>query len=120
MSDVLAGLRFSVERILDRAWGGVHNVRGWYKRREQLLSSERAYVSVRVNDGIATFDGSHLTALVVAAHDECVRMEVCAVRRGELELRFWNRGRAGRMYERHPDIEQAIVANRPKLEDVAP
>jgi hypothetical protein len=61
---------------------------------------------------LATFDGSILTHLVILAHDACVRLEIDGRRgpRGGVVLTFHAReGRAGRLWTRHPTIEQAVA-----------
>jgi hypothetical protein len=54
---------------------------------------------------------------VVAAHDECVRLEVSNGGPYQLRLSFWVRQREGRMSERHPTLEAAIeVCRRRRVE----
>lgn len=64
---------------------------------------------------LATFDFSDLTRLVILAHDECIRVEVTAVRQNIIRIAIWKRqGRDGSISERHPTIEQAIETFRGK------
>ena len=59
--------------------------------------------------GWATYDFNQLTRLVIAAHDECIRVEINPHTFRHLKINMWPRaGRDGRMYERHPTIEDAI------------
>jgi len=89
---------------------------GLYHLRERVLvkvdwHDERS-IAVVVPDGLATFDGSTLTALVVIAHDACLRLEVSAPRRSTLELRFWRRARDGGVSKRHPRLEEHVASIR--------
>jgi hypothetical protein len=58
---------------------------------------------------LATFDFNHLTALVVLAHQRCIRVSVC-VAGMKLQARAYPRTRTGNMTQRHPTMEQAIAA----------
>jgi hypothetical protein len=57
---------------------------------------------------MATFDGDELTRLVLLAHSRCVRVELSNGGPNRLRIAIWGRQREGRMYERHPTIEQAL------------
>lgn len=59
--------------------------------------------------GLATWDFSELTRLVLGAHDRCIRLDIDARARGYLALKMWPRKREGNISERHPTIEQAIA-----------
>lgn len=95
------------EAVLAVAYRGIHHVEGWEKRQPYGPG-----VSVLVDAGISTFDFDVLTRLVVAAHDECVRLEISGAGHYSLRLAFHSREREGRMSERHPTMEQAIDAAR--------
>lgn len=59
--------------------------------------------------GLATFDYDRLTKLVIMAHNWGVRAGVEGGNAGKIKLELFKRNvRDGRMYERHPTIEQAI------------
>ena len=85
-------------------FGGFHHLRG----------VKACGVGVRVaifQSELSTFDFSHLTALVVLAHDRCVRVSVrCAGMK--LEVCAFARQREGRMSERHPTLEDGIAVHR--------
>ena len=58
---------------------------------------------------LATFDFDYLTRLVVLAHDQCIRVEICQGGPGTVGVALHKRHtREGRMSERHPTIEDAI------------
>lgn len=67
-------------------------------------------ITINLPDGRwATFDFSLLTQLVFAAHRECFRVEIASSGPGRLKFFVHKRsGRTGSMYERHPDLEEAI------------
>jgi hypothetical protein len=99
--------------VLSRAYFGIHHVQWWERRR--LEGSHT--VSVTVPAGLDTYDGSTLTRLVIAAHDECVRVEVHPAGPHGLRLFFTMRRRRGYGLElwtpdSHPTIETAIQQNR--------
>jgi hypothetical protein len=97
-----------VERILAVAYFGIHHVPGWEKRKPWGDG-----VTVTVSSDLSTYDFDTLTRLVVAAHDECVRLSVDHAGPRHMALRFHpRRGREGRMFDRHPTIEEAIATVR--------
>jgi len=61
---------------------------------------------------LATFDGDGLTRLVLLAHERCIRVQIEQGGPNRLRIAIHKREREGRMYERHPTIEQAIEAFR--------
>jgi|TARA_R100000084_G_scaffold97923_2_gene51972 hypothetical protein len=63
--------------------------------------------------GIATYDSDGLTALVIGAHDMCIRVELSACSPTHIEILMHQRDRReGRLYQRHPTIEEAIQQRR--------
>ena len=103
----LAPLEDRVRAVLATAFRGIHHVPGWRQRKPFGEG-----LTVTVIADLSTFDGDYLTRLVVAAHEECVRMTVDPGGPRRLCLRFWSRMREGRLYERHPTIEQAVASVR--------
>lgn len=58
----------------------------------------------------ATFDFNDLTRAVIMAHDRMIRFEIMPSGPGLLKLHLHKRHqREGRMFERHPTIEEAIA-----------
>jgi hypothetical protein len=88
--------------------GGFHHVLGEFK-------PFGCGVKVHCSSGVwATFDYSRLTGLVVRAHDEMVRVELIPSGPGRVGFAMWKRHtREGRLHERHPTMEDAIVMHRP-------
>lgn len=65
--------------------------------------------------GMATFDSSTLTRLVIMAHDQCIRAEIRPSNPRTMKICIWKRqGREGEMSLRHPTLEQAIEKLRKK------
>ncbi len=63
--------------------------------------------------GLSSFDFDELTRLVISAHDNCVRCEVCQGPPRGVKIRLWPRfTRTGSSTERHPKIEEAIIKFR--------
>lgn len=63
---------------------------------------------ISVPAGIATFDGDVLTCLVIGAHQFCVRVEIAGGGPRKVKLYFHDRQREGRLFDRHPTMEQAL------------
>jgi hypothetical protein len=61
-----------IERVVEVAFRGVHHCDGWRKRKDIGWGG----VSFVHYAGLATYDYDELTRLVVAAHEECVRVEI--------------------------------------------
>lgn len=93
-----------IKRVLARTYHGIHHVDGWRKR-----VAWGDGLKVVVPNGLSTFDFDGLTRLVVAAHDEAVRVEILHGAPHRLVLSFHCREREGRMFERHPTLEEALV-----------
>ena len=57
----------------------------------------------------STFDFDLMTRLVFLAHDKCVRAEISQGGPRAIRIAIWQRThREGRMFERHPTIDQAL------------
>lgn len=100
----VAELERRTERVLAVTYRGIHHVPYWNRRRK--IGSHSLKVSVL--SGLSTWDYDELTRLVIAAHDECVRLEIHSSAPRMLRLSFSLREREGNITERHPTIEQAI------------
>jgi len=96
------------EAVLARAYLGIHHVPYWRRRQP----SGNHGVKVTIQDGISSCDYDTLTRLVVAAHDECVRIEICSGGPRQLVIHLHPRVREGDITERHPTMEEAVVSAR--------
>lgn len=66
-------------------------------------------------NNFATFDFNKLTTLVLMAHRDCIRAEICGSGPGMIRLVIHQRHkREGRMGERHPLISEALYWFREK------
>lgn len=91
---------------------GVYNLPiNW--ERARLSGGKWPTLSVNIRcDGLATWDFDQLTRLVLAAHDECVRVQVAPSSPRYLRISMSPRARSGGMSERHPTIEDAVADYR--------
>ena len=60
------------------------------------------------NSDFATYDFNNLTKLVLMAHRYAIRVELKTVGFNKIRIAIWQRVRDGKIYERHPTIEDAI------------
>lgn len=99
-----------VANILGYVYKGIYHI-----PQESLKKAHwqgNGYVEITINESLATYDYDRLTQLVVLCHDGAVRMEISAVRAARLRLIFHKRQREGRLFDRHPTIEDAVKAIR--------
>lgn len=102
-----------IKRVLGRTFrcasscGGLHHLPP-IKWSEHSASINAAYAD------LSTWDFNRLTALVIGAHDECIRVEVSQGGPRAVKITCWPRQREGSMSERHPTIEAAIEQYRGK------
>jgi hypothetical protein len=98
-----------VADLLGELYRGIYHIQPSVLHKRADWSSER-YLEVVVYGGMATFDADELTRFVVLCHDYCIRGEVSPASPGWMRLRFWPRKvrDGGRIYERHPTMEQAV------------
>lgn len=95
------------KKVLSIAYNGLHHL-------PNKIKDKGFYIETNVLANLATFDFDTLTRLVVASHDYCVRLEIVQSSPRMLKLLFHDRGREGKMHERHPTIEEAIKDIRGK------
>ncbi len=95
-----------LRNVLATAFRGIHHC-GHIKKRGEGTPDEM-WETNKYGD-ISTFDFDELTRLVIAAHDECVRVAICHSGPGMVKIRLWPRlNRDGEFYEKHPTMEDAI------------
>src|SRR6185312_6318513 len=66
-------------------------------------------VSVVWTGDLATFDFSALTMLVFLCHEARIRCCIDSAGPRRLRLSFWQRKADGRLYERHPNLDEAVA-----------
>lgn len=93
--------------LLARLWHGGHHVIEKVILKSAVWDHD-LYCRVRFRGEMATFDFTDLTCLVFLAHDCCIRVSVSAASAGLLELMFHKRERDGRMYQRHPTLDEVF------------
>jgi hypothetical protein len=100
-----------MQAVLAATFGGLHNApRPIHKLHE---GTPYEHWEVSTSQELATFDFNRLTALVVAAHDRCVRVSVVSSGPNMVKIvLFPRKGRGGSMSERHPTIEDALETIR--------
>lgn len=74
------------------------------------MQSHGIYINSTCSHYMSTFDFDNLTRAVVLAHDRMIRFQIEPSGPNMLKLCFSKRkSREGRMHERHPTIESAII-----------
>lgn len=107
--------RESVSRIIGKTFGGEHHVRSV---EFAPCGDEREYAVVKLGSGhtMSTWDNGELTALVIGAHEECIRVEVEPNGMRGLKILMHPRKRQTErqlpIMECHPTIEQSVRGYR--------
>jgi hypothetical protein len=105
-----------VADILGQVWRGIYHLDQGGTRLCKVDWTDDRFIRITVTGELATFDSQHLTELVLAAHDGCVRVSVGACNMQRLQLNFSRRtARDGDLFSRHPTIETAVAAWRAHL-----
>lgn len=106
----LSPIAYQALYILSRLYAGLHHCPDVLHRVKKGVWSNPHWFECTIDCELATWDFSKLTLLVILAHDMCVRVSIKGCGPRCMKLMFHPRkGREGRMSERHPTIEQAIV-----------
>lgn len=104
----ISPLGIVVADILGQVYRGIYHIDFGSALTKPDWSDEN-FIEINVAQGLATYDGNELTALVLAAHEVPVRLEINAGGPRRLKLGFSPRRRgATDLWERHPTIEQAV------------
>jgi hypothetical protein len=94
--------------ILTRSFNtGVYNLKINWKKVNWNYVRGGVRFTIECYD-LATFDFDHLTYLVIAAHEHCVRISIMPATFRHLRITMSLREREGGMSARHPTIDQAI------------
>lgn len=102
-----------IQAVLASTFGGMHHVFSLKKFNE---GSPREFWTIVHSGDLATFDFDYLTALVVFAHDYGVRVSIQNGGPRALKVLLHARyDREGHMYGRHPALETAVGAIRPRF-----
>ncbi len=101
----------AVANLLGRVFAGIYHLPSATLRRVNW--KDPYYIEYIHRGELATFDFSHLTALVVFAHDEMIRVSIEGCGPGYMKFLFHQRDRrTGSASERYPTIEDHIDALR--------
>lgn len=101
---------WKVFEICDTVWDGIYHLPDKVQHKTDWANSQCIYFNL--NTWLATWDTNKLTELVILCHDSCIRLEI-QPRMKNLRLLFHPRkNRDGRMSQRHPSIEDAIISAR--------
>ena len=97
-------------QVLREAFGtGVWNIPVKFDKVQWGMASTKFNVASR----FASCDFDHLTRLVLAAHERCVRVEIKPCNFQYLTVTMWTRGkRSARYHDIHPTIEASIADYR--------
>jgi len=101
----------AVANLLGRVFSGIYHLQG--ATLDRVNWQDPYCVEYTHRGDLATFDFSHLTALVVFAHDEMIRVSIQGCGPGYMKLMFHQRdSRTGSVSERYPTIEDHIIILR--------
>lgn len=88
-------------------YNGEHNIPGGEKNVKRFGPGW----SVSHMGGLSTYDSTNMTNLVIMAHEKLYRVEVCnppGNKTGSLIIAIFKRQATGAIYDRHPDMFQAL------------
>lgn len=102
-------------RVLDSVYRGIYHLP--YSLVRRIDFTDAICVEVCVPGSMSTYDFDELTRLVIAAHEERVRVTIGPASPKYIRLMFHNRTKSyhdlsARMWERHPTIEEAVSIYR--------
>jgi hypothetical protein len=94
-----------VADLLGCVYKGIYHLNDCHSLRK--VDWTRDFIEVFIDRPLSTYDSEELTALVLLAHDLCVRVEMTPHMR-YIKLLFSDRTREGDWYHSHPTIEDHI------------
>ena len=108
---VLSDFQHDAIRMFVQAMGtGIYNLPVNWTRGDYSYAGA---VHLVMYGTLASWDFNHLTRLVIAAHDSCVRVSIEAAAPKYVRIAMHRRDRtADAIHARHPTIEQAVEAYR--------
>lgn len=107
--EAMSPLGQDVFLLCERCLGAAYN----HRELREADWTNPVYIELRWGTALATFDFSHLTALVIAAHDAALRMEISPRSNRYLTILFHRRSHDGEsITKRHPTMEEAIRIHR--------
>ena len=98
-----------VERILSAVFGGLHRIPNKIK---WAVNASFQMAEILIPGDLATWDFSNLTVLVLAAHEEAIRVSLSACNFRYMRLMMHPRLREGCISQRHPTIDEAVAMFR--------
>ena len=99
-----------MERVLSVMFRGIHHCPEIHKYH---VDTKHERWEVNTWNDLSTYDFDLLTRLVIAGHDECVRVTITNSGPRMVKIQLWPRfKREGSVTERHPTIDQAIASLR--------
>lgn len=111
----LSPLGIEVADILGQVFLGIYHIDHTVLRRN-VDWGNKYFISLVLDKSLATFDFNELTCLVVLCHDRMIRLSIDGAKKGCITLLFHQRkGRAGRMSERMPFLEEQIKNIREEI-----
>jgi hypothetical protein len=119
LPEKLTPFQARVAHILGIVGGGIYNAPVAHDK----INWEYGFDGVSVtwqHEGLATWDGSGLTALVFLCHEARIRCAIDPAGPHMLRLSFWQRAAEGGMSERHPNLNEAVEAFREWYKQPAP
>ena len=106
-SSKLSPFGVQVADLLGFVFRGLYHLSEFSLTNAEWSNPER--IEIGYPSSLSTFDNSHLTELVILAHDLAIRLEIRPWTPRSLRLLFHRReGREGTFDTRHPTIESAV------------
>ncbi len=97
-----------VVELLGELFGGLYHLDS--RSIDRADWSDDRYIEVSFySGGMSTFDFDDLTRLVFLAHHLAIRVCIKPCNMRYLRLAFTRRSRAGDLFQRHPDLDEAVA-----------
>lgn len=99
--------------IINIAFGGTHHIKS-------IKPYSGHGLTFLVYGTLSTWDDNRLTKLVIAAHHQCVRVDIAPANPGYIRIRMWKRIRKDNVYpimNTHPTLEEHLKLLKLNPED---